>query len=163
MHRSAINCDASSHRQLITLSKKIHWKSPRIRSFLWDRTLARPEPLHPLGSSLENIFPFSIRNRSNPSFSDPIAEFFNDTILSAVHSGLASFAPRNESMENGASGAGLTNEFRRGSVPAPLHFEVLSPVGNQPAWQMFAETSTSLSFFLRFFRGQTRSTSPPPS
>ena len=30
---------------------------------------------------------------------------------------------------------------------------VLSSAGNQPAWQMFAETSTSLSFFLRFFRG----------
>lgn len=80
----------------------------------------------------------------HPSLPSHFPEFFSDAI--PCTRGARETALRNESLKMLGRGiAGLTNEFRRGytSRRAQLHFEVLSLAGNQPAWQMFAKTSTS--------------------
>lgn len=136
--------------------RKTSRESRWIRDFPRDRIMRT----NPLESSLKNVFfffpllPFGTIQLSIPS--RPIFEFFIDIILAALHRETSPWKWLGRR-------AGLTNEFRRAVVPGRLRFEVLSLAGNQPGWQMFAETSTSLSFFLRFFRGQTRSVPPPPS
>lgn len=148
----------SSHGQLITLSKASQDKSGvPMDSRLSSRSYYAHQSPRVI---LEKCFfffpllPFGTIQLSIPS--RPIVEFFIDIILAALHRETSPWKWLGRR-------AGLTNEFRRAVVPGRLRFEVLSLAGNQPGWQMFAETSTSLSFFLRFFRGQTRSVPPPPS